>query len=264
MASPFPGMDPYLEAHWGDVHTKLVTYSSDQLQPQLPRDLVVRVEEYLAVETDDESKPRGFYPDVRITEHRSANGGVGGGSASAVAVAEPVIIPLATEPPTLRSLKIYDRNHRVITAIELLSPANKVGDPGRKAYRKKQHDLVEAGVSLVEIDFIREGSYVLYPPEVRLPLDCRGPYRISVLRSWIPDQAEVYRVSLRHRLPAIKIPLRPTDTDAVLDLQPLLERCYEYGRYDRDIDYRVEPVPPLAPDDAAWADALLKEKQRRP
>ncbi|MBY0523528.1 MAG: DUF4058 family protein [Gemmataceae bacterium] len=35
MPSPFPGMDPYLESHWGDVHTKLVTYSGDQLQPQL-------------------------------------------------------------------------------------------------------------------------------------------------------------------------------------------------------------------------------------
>ena len=26
MASPFPGMDPYLEYHWGDIHSGLVIY----------------------------------------------------------------------------------------------------------------------------------------------------------------------------------------------------------------------------------------------
>ena len=32
MPSPFPGMDPYLEAHWGDVHTRLIVYGSDYLR----------------------------------------------------------------------------------------------------------------------------------------------------------------------------------------------------------------------------------------
>ena len=34
MASPFPGMDPYLEQFWGDVHHALITYARDQLQPE--------------------------------------------------------------------------------------------------------------------------------------------------------------------------------------------------------------------------------------
>lgn len=29
--SPFPGMDPYLETHWGDLHSRLVVYMSDQI-----------------------------------------------------------------------------------------------------------------------------------------------------------------------------------------------------------------------------------------
>ncbi|MEX0701345.1 MAG: DUF4058 family protein [Planctomycetales bacterium] len=45
MPSPFPGMDPWLEQHWGDVHTRFVTYCSDRLQTALPRDLRARVEE---------------------------------------------------------------------------------------------------------------------------------------------------------------------------------------------------------------------------
>ena len=37
MPSPFPGMDPYLEQHWGDVHTSLVIYARNQLQKVLPK-----------------------------------------------------------------------------------------------------------------------------------------------------------------------------------------------------------------------------------
>ncbi len=39
MHSPFPGMDPYLEPFWGDVHQRLIVYSSDVLQKLLPGDL---------------------------------------------------------------------------------------------------------------------------------------------------------------------------------------------------------------------------------
>jgi hypothetical protein len=35
MKSPFPGMDPYLEQHWLDVHHRLATYARDQLQRKL-------------------------------------------------------------------------------------------------------------------------------------------------------------------------------------------------------------------------------------
>jgi hypothetical protein len=31
MKSPFPGMDPYLEAHWLDVHPRLIVGAAKQL-----------------------------------------------------------------------------------------------------------------------------------------------------------------------------------------------------------------------------------------
>ena len=31
MPSPFPGMDPYLEAHRRDVHARLIIYASDAI-----------------------------------------------------------------------------------------------------------------------------------------------------------------------------------------------------------------------------------------
>ena len=39
MTSPFPGMDPYLEQHWGDVHQAFITYLRDTLQLRLPANL---------------------------------------------------------------------------------------------------------------------------------------------------------------------------------------------------------------------------------
>lgn len=35
MSSPFPGMDPHLEAHWGNVHHRLITYASHCVNPMM-------------------------------------------------------------------------------------------------------------------------------------------------------------------------------------------------------------------------------------
>jgi hypothetical protein len=61
------------------------------------------------------------------------------------------------------------------------------------------------------------------------------------------------------RLPAIAIPLRDSDADVPLDLQPLVDRCYLTGAYD-DLDYTRAPDPPLESDHAAWADDVLRQK----
>ena len=42
-----------------------------------------------------------------------------------------------------------------------------------------------------------------------------------------------------------------------IDLQALVDQAYLAGRYDR-LDYSMELIPPLAAEDAAWAQALLK------
>jgi hypothetical protein len=67
---------------------------------------------------------------------------------------------------------------------------------------------------------------------------------------------------LRERLPAVRVPLRPTDTDAILDLQALVAQADELGRHD-DTDYTRDPDPPLEGEDAIWADGLLREKGLR-
>ena len=71
MHNPFPGMNPYLEQYWGDIHQRLIMYSSDALQKLLPGDLRVRVMTRVYVEPED-GKPRDIVPDVRVVERGRA------------------------------------------------------------------------------------------------------------------------------------------------------------------------------------------------
>jgi hypothetical protein len=258
-------MDPYLESRWSDIHTTLMVYVRNQLNAQLPEDLQARVEESLAVMESDE-KTRTVYPDVRVVEELGlAVGGVATAPAvMTLDVAKPYVVKLMDEPMTLRHLEIVDTKNggRVVTAIEILSPANKVGSTGQLIYIQKQRDFVDAKVNLVEIDLIRAGNFVLAIPENRLPSVCRAPYMVCIRRAARRDEAELYPMPLRQPLPNIPVPLRPSDSDVILPLQPLLDACYRDGRYDR-IDYGPEPVPRLGEADARWADTILREAGRR-
>ncbi|MEO8166454.1 MAG: DUF4058 family protein [Betaproteobacteria bacterium] len=263
MNSPFPGMDPYLEHHWGDVHTTLMVYARNQINEQLPDDLQARVEESLSVEIDEVTR-RTIYPDVRVVEEPRSQPTGSWAVAATVAVAEPYVLEVEDEPRTQRHLEIVDLSDggRVVTAIEILSPANKVSLDGRVAYVRKQREYLEAGINLVEIDLVRVGAFILAAPEERLPAAIRTLSLLCVRRAIQPGRVEIYRAPLREPLPNIPIPLRRSDPDVVLQLQPLIDACYRDGRYHR-INYRAEPVPRLGEADTLWADQILRERGLR-
>jgi hypothetical protein len=256
MKSPFPGMDPFLEGHWGDVHTSLIVYICDQINDVLPSDLRARIEENVF-------RTNGYlYPNTRFSEEDRRLIGTPAASSATVPVAKPWIISLLNEIPTQRHIEIVTPNGggRVVTAIELLSLTNKMGGPARRAYRKKQREYLEAGVNLVEIDLIRTGSFIVAVPEQLIPIWLRAPYVICIRRVTNPEEAEIISIPLRQPLPNVSIPLRPTDADIVVQLQPLLDKCYRRGRY-ATIDYSQRLIPPLDKDDAQWSEELL-EKHR--
>jgi hypothetical protein len=78
-----------------------------------------------------------------------------------------------------------------------------------------------------------------------------------VVRAAQPAAHEVYPIGLRDRLPAIRIPLRPTDADVVVDLQALIHQRHERGRCHL-LNYRIELEPPLPLEDAEWVDGILR------
>jgi hypothetical protein len=257
-------MDPHLEQFWGDVHTGLINNACNALQRQLPSDLVARMGERVFVEPA-EGQAWNIVSDVRVVERdrpREPRLSTGNG----IAVAEPLVVHLEeSEPERQGFIEIIDikSGRRVVTVIEVLIPSNKIAGPGRELYVKKQRELREGGVSLVEIDLLRAGQRVLSVPFDRIPEGHRTPYAACARRGWKAFEAEFYRIPLRERLPAIRIPLRQADEDIALYLQSQIDRSYEEGRYSEEIVYREEPEPPLHADDARWADALLREQRRR-
>jgi len=254
-------MDPWLELQWRGVHARLITYVADQLAAQLPEPLVARPEEDVLVAADDE--PSGtIRPDVEVAETWSRETGQNTLPGAPLAVAEPLVLRVP-EPEVHRHVEIIDpaSGGRVVTAIEVLSPSNKLPGRAREAYKTKQRDYRASQVNLVEIDLVREGDWVFCADERLLPPGKRTPYMVCVFRAIRPWERAFYLLPLRERLPRIAIPLRPRDQDVALDLQQVVDQAYERGRYDRT-DYRQPLDPPLSRDDATWAEEVLRQAER--
>ena len=269
MKSPFPGMDPFLELHWGDVHARLITYLCDAVQPTLPGDLRARIEERVYVESDL-GQARLVIPDVRVLETSRPRADVGefGGGGTAVAemvevdeaVAEPYVFELHGLEITEGFIEIRERGGgRVVTVIEVLSRANKYPGSGQDQYRKKQDEVLQSDASLVEIDLIRGGHRVLSIPKSVIPVQHRSDNLVCISPGWNRSQRLLYAMPLRKRLPAIRIPLRQQDAPVRIELQPLIGRAYQLGGYD-DIDYTEELDPPLTVEEAAWVKTLVPAK----
>ena len=68
MQSPFPGMDPYLEASslWPDVHHKLLSVARELLNRRLRPQYHVRVEERVYISDDNDRGLKAIIPDLKI------------------------------------------------------------------------------------------------------------------------------------------------------------------------------------------------------
>ncbi|MFV0444744.1 MAG: DUF4058 family protein [Planctomycetaceae bacterium] len=257
MPSPFPGMDPWLEYHWGDVHARFVPLAAMQIQPRLPSDLRARIEERVAVEGEGDS---GFLvPDIRVVERPREPLSYAGAPAG-VAVFEPIVSRIPREDITERFIEIREfRGGPLIAVIELLSPTNKSG-AGKVKYGLKRRELAAAGVTLVEIDLIRQGELPWYAAAGWYTDE--EPYHVVIRPGWDTSELWIVPFSLRQPLPAFRIPLRSPDETVVLELAPIMNLIYETGCYE-DTDYSERPPgPPFSVEDQEWVDTLLRQTGR--
>jgi len=74
MKSPFPGMDPYIEACglWGDFHSHFIEKISEKLADVAPEHYLVRTGErsYVVLVDSERKQSYPFLPDVTITAAR--------------------------------------------------------------------------------------------------------------------------------------------------------------------------------------------------
>ena len=261
MELPFPGMDPYLEQPglWPDVHTRLITASCDAIQAQLNPNYVAVITPYVLLESIEIAPSRqAFIPDIGVLrDDTPATGGV------AIAIAPaPLTLPVPLDIPT-RYARIEIRSvlqQKLITSIELLSPANKrPSADGADAYDKQRQELFATGVHLLEIDLLRGGVR----PRLARPLP-PAAYVVYLSRSYRRPMVDVWPIALADPLPILPVPLSYPDSDVALDLGNVLRQVYRNARYERLVDYRADPPPPeLGPDERAWLDGQLRERGLR-
>jgi hypothetical protein len=149
---------------------------------------------------------------------------------------------------------------RLITLVDVVSPANKISAAGRKTYLEKRRECRSAGSSLVEIDLVLQGQPMLDYSREGLP---DWDYAVTVTRSTQPERYEIYTATLQKRLPRFRLPLAADDRDTVVDLHAACARAYEQGNFAGKIDYRRDPATPLNDEDRDWLHEELKKQKLR-
>jgi hypothetical protein len=158
-----------------------------------------------------------------------------------------------------RYIEIFDKeSRRVVTVIEILSPANKTTGENGLAYRMKREEYLASGVSLVEIDLLRSGQR----PPLGEPVPVIPDYYILVHRGWEESRLGIWPVSVRDPLPPVPVPLDPDVPAVMLDLRACIDHVYDFGRFAEQIEYSQPPKPPLREPDAVWALELLAQRIR--
>lgn len=249
MASPFPGMDPYLEGEmWQEFHETLAGAIRAQLMAQLsPRYVALLAKRYVldrpALGILAPPSERIIYPDVHVVAEPKP----------AYAAERPVNVataelpsPMLDQTPQL-SVEIRDvAERRQVTLIEILSPVNKRGQ-GAQEYLDRRSELMQTATHLLEIDLLTAGYRI--PLLGELP---PAPYYVFLSRYDRRPRTQVWAVPLQDPLPCVPAPLLPPDPDVALDLQAAVDACFALVGYERLLDYRSAPPAMLSAADRAW------------
>ena len=275
MSSPFPGMDPWLEApgRWPDVHNAFAAEIRGLLNRSLPLGYKARLEERNELVAFDGDGLDGLDGDGSGGDGRLSVVDVavveepGGGGLTTLPGVRTAVTPaaevLASVPVRLLNVRVTNDDNELICLIEILSPANK--RQNRREFLRKRLDLLRSPAGLVEIDLLRRGRRVCGDseggPPVRVPVG--AAYMVLVSRPWERDGVNVrgssfrwlaYFLRLADQLPVVPVPLREGEPDVPLDLQYCFTEMYDAGPFLREASrYDAPPDPPLPPAAAEWA-----------
>ena len=246
MASPFPGMDPYLEGYlWPDLHNALSTKIRQVLTPLLRPRYTARLSIYVVEDSAPEGDIGILYPDVEIMQHQHEKTASpphihsSDEMATPAALTLPMVLPVEVHIPTV---EIRDTaGNQLVCSIEILSPVNK-REPGLTQYRLKRQRLYQAGVHLLELDLLRRGTRSITHATIT-----NVPYVITLTRAHT-GKIDVWPMQLQEPFPNLPVPLRQPDDDVILHLGRVFTEVYDEAAYDLSINYQdAPPLPPLRP-----------------
>jgi hypothetical protein len=248
-------MDPYLEGElWQEFHSTLINAIRSQLMPKISPKYVALLEKRYVIHTGGADMANGcshasvVYPDVHVVTPSNEVSSVV--QESLVRIAEPLVEIASPMPEEVAQLSIEIRDvaqRRLVTVIEVLSPANKYGE-GKREYEQRRQALLQTSAHLLEIDLLRRGERVtlLHEPPA-------APYYVYLSRSQRRPMTQIWPLSLREPLPTVPVPLLRPDGDVPLDMQAAVNACFDLVGYERLLDYSVPPPPPeLDAEERAW------------
>ena len=261
-------MNPYFEepGAWEDFHAAYLQTLREALGIGLPKGYFVKTEQLVFL-LEPSAEERGMTGPAKARSPRPATYVTGGPATGAgAATATPAV---ATGTAQLVFPDVVEEKHRflevrrvadrregkVITVVEVLSPSNKRGG-GRGEYEAKRAELLRDGTHLVEIDLLRGGRRTsVHPPPAT-------DYCAVVARADRLPTVDYWAWNLRDPMPAIPVPLLPGDDDVPLDLQANLHTAHDRGAYAGWLYEKgtTRMDPPLPPDDAAWAEAIVSRR----
>ena len=261
MPGPFPGMDPWLESPdvGPDAHHGLIETFRTQLVSQVRHEYLVTIEKRVYLLDEDDPALHLVVPDLLLLRGRPRPPPTGSAAAPAGGVTTPTAsVRMAIEPVEVREARLVVRRpeeRKVVSVIELLSPANKrAGSRGREQYLEQRREVLHSPVHLVEIDLLRAGARL--PNIDALPA---AQYMALVSRAHERPRCDVWAWSSRSPAPTIPVPLAG-DASAHLDLGAAIHDLYDRAGYEDLLEYARPPEPPLDPEDAAWAAEVLKAR----
>ena len=252
--------------HFPDLHNRFITHLGEASNAVLPPPYFAAIANRVPVE---ESERRST--DANVFEATGLERPPTGSSGGVATLSGPGLLTIPAEAPAdepmeeaFLEIQSSPGGERLVTAVEVLSLSNKgAGTSNRAAYRQKQRELRAAGVNLVEIDLLRAGRHTTLAAERELQRAAAGyVYHTSVFDAAQPTDVTVAPVRLPDRLPTIPIPLS-AGVFVSVDLQPVLDRCYDAGLYARRVQYADPCDPPLIADQQTWADGILRTKAPR-
>lgn len=240
--SPFPGMDPYIEARglWEEFHEDFIQEIKRRLSAELPPGYVARSRSRNYVElvapVAEGLEKRGIIPDVAVHEELEGGPRSSWQGGSGLAVSEPVLMTALAEVEikenAIEILQV-DPDYKLITCIEVLSPTNKrPGSAGWNEFREKRSMLLGGFANYVEMDLLRRGKrHGMVPPWPD------SPYYLMVMRKEEAPRCRVWPAFSTRPLENIPIPLLPPDADLVLPLQSLVDNVFASLRYYEQVKY---------------------------
>lgn len=269
MPGPFPGVDPYLEqpTYWRGFHNLLIGALTRELNAVLPPEFAANFEERVYVLPEE----RAIIPDVSV--HKRAPQRPQQGQTATATIARDAGAPHGTViafPEEQREgfveILTVEAPRRVVTVVEVLSPANKAQGTGRTEYLRKQRELLSSDTNLIEIDLLRGGEHTVAAPldALRRRAGATWDALICLHRPANRYHYDYWLTPLTEPLASFRVPLAGVAPDVVLDLQVLYDQTYDAGPYHRMVDYAADAPLPLPQELAEWADALLREKGVRP